>query len=379
MNIVFVSNQPFPFGMAGSKRIRLFAEHLAKNNSVKVIVAGKNNGSNAVKGVFKKVDFSFSKFNRIQTFLSFFRVKNILKQNIKTGEQNIIFLYDGIGLTNFLFAAIGKRMGYKIVTDVVEDYSLHSEDLSFLLSCLYKINTFFEKRISKFADGVVVISNRLQKKILNLNVKKANLCLITISAENCNSDFIKDTSDPSMFTFIYSGSYGNKDGLEFLIQAFKLFSQKKENVQLLLAGKINSKTAALINDQRNIKYVGLIPDDNYYRFLETADVLLMTRIDTGYAHSGFPFKLGEYLATGKPVIATKVSDVEVYLKDKEDILLAEPSNKASLESMFDFAYNNRDTILEIGKRGKAKCEVFFNPLVNGNKLEIFLSEICNAN
>ena len=46
MNILFISSQPFPYGMAGSKRIRLFAEFLAKNNIVKVLIIGKNNDRN---------------------------------------------------------------------------------------------------------------------------------------------------------------------------------------------------------------------------------------------------------------------------------------------------------------------------------------------
>ena len=73
----------------------------------------------------------------------------------------------------------------------------------------------------------------------------------------------------------------------------------------------NSFYNKLPTSQQNSKiiYFGLIPDDDYYQFLKDADVLLMTRIDSPYANSGFPFKLGEYLATGNAVI-----DISTMLK-----------------------------------------------------------------
>ena len=43
---------------------------------------------------------------------------------------------------------------------------------------------------------------------------------------------------------------------------------------------------------------GFLLEDEYYKILPHSDVLLMTRINSKYANAGFPFKLGEYLASG---------------------------------------------------------------------------------
>jgi glycosyltransferase involved in cell wall biosynthesis len=50
----------------------------------------------------------------------------------------------------------------------------------------------------------------------------------------------------------------------------------------------------------------------------------MTRVGSGYANAGFPFKLGEFLATGNPVITTNVSDVSVYLENYKDCIIVTP-------------------------------------------------------
>lgn len=43
----------------------------------------------------------------------------------------------------------------------------------------------------------------------------------------------------------------------------------------------------------------------------------MCRNLSEYANASFPFNLGEYLAIGNPVIATKVSDIEMCLTDED--------------------------------------------------------------
>lgn len=184
MNIIFVSSQHYPHGMAGSKRIMLFAEFLAKDNNVKVIISGSSNGHNKNSGNEKNVNYEFNKFSRIQTFTSSARIKKILAVNFKPDAKNILFLYDGIGLTNFLYAKHGKKLGYKVLTDVVEDYSKHKEKTGLLLTILHKVNFYFEKRTFELADGVIVLSKRLFSKFNAINKENKPLALITVSAEN---------------------------------------------------------------------------------------------------------------------------------------------------------------------------------------------------
>ncbi|MGZ3882629.1 MAG: glycosyltransferase [Bacteroidia bacterium] len=371
MNIVFVSGQPFPYGMAGSKRIRLFAEYLSVNHTVSVLIAGSSNGRNPSEGEKDKVKFKFYSYTRRQSIFALRKTRKILSINYKKDVKNILFIYDGIGLTTRLFAAAGRRMGYKIVTDVVEDYSLHEENTGLLLSALHKINTLFEKKTGRFADGVITLSSRLEKKFSSLMAAQP-VVLIPVSAENLGIAVGGSATANLQFTFLYSGSYGNKDGVDILIEAFSRLSADRNDVRLVLAGRISKITEQQIQNKKNIEYAGMIPDESYYAFLGKADVLLMTRVNTPYANSGFPFKLGEYLATGRPVIATTVSDVELYLKDRQSVIFAKPSDVTSLYEALRFAVNNKAQLQEIGKKGKEACALFFNPEVNGKKLEEFL-------
>jgi len=357
--------------MAASKRIRLFAEYLAKRNQVKVFITGRNNDRNDNYGVKKRVEWNFVKFNRIEYFLNIFKIHSILKNNFLRREKNIILLYDGIGLTNFVFAILGRKMGYNIFTDIVEDYSLHEENTGFLLSALHKINILVDKKTSYFVDGIIVITKRLFEKYLKLYILKNNMILIPVSAENLLIDLQKN-SYPENYRLMYSGSFGNKDGVDILIKAFKEISKIYPSIELILTGKINDTTKKLIKDIPQIKFIGLISDKEYYQFLKNADVLMMTRINSPYANTGFPFKLGEYLATGNPVISTDVSDICLYLEDRRDVILANPSDVLSLVNSIRFVLENKDKAIKIGENGYNKCMAYFNPITNGKNLELFL-------
>jgi glycosyltransferase involved in cell wall biosynthesis len=376
MNILFISFQPYPFGMAGSKRVRLFAENLAINNDVKVLVIGKSNGGNVSQGELNNVSYKLFSLSRVQRLTGRSKVSEMLKSEYKAGAKNVMIIYDGIGLMNFIFAKKGRKLGYKIVADIVEDYNVHQENTGMLLGLLHRVNALFEKNISNLADGVVVISNRLRNKFEKLGVKPERIERITICAENIDLTQKETSQNKTSYTFLYSGSYANRDGIDLVINAFKKLSQKRQNVVLVLGGKINDTIKEMIKIEASIKYVGMVSDNEYYGFLNSADALLVTRVNSDYANAGFPFKLGEYLATGKPVIISPVSDIRDYLIDREDVIMTDIANEDSLIKDMEYIIDNPVEAAKIGQSGLNKCKQYFNPKTNSEKLEVFLNKIC---
>ncbi len=56
------------------------------------------------------------------------------------------------------------------------------------------------------------------------------------------------------------------------------------------------------------------------------------RISGIHADSGFPTKIGEYFAAKKPVVATKVGDLQFYFKNEHELIFAEPNDPKSIAS-----------------------------------------------
>jgi len=62
------------------------------------------------------------------------------------------------------------------------------------------------------------------------------------------------------------------------------------------------------------------------RVLATADILLLPRAKGEFSDAGFPNKLGEYLASGRPVVVTGVGEIPLHLVDERDALIVQPED-----------------------------------------------------
>ena len=51
-----------------------------------------------------------------------------------------------------------------------------------------------------------------------------------------------------------------------------------------------------------IIFKGFLPVKEYFNTINECDILCVTRSGSKLANNGFPFKLGEFLATGKAVL-----------------------------------------------------------------------------
>jgi len=383
LNIVFTGEFTYPDGMAGTKRIQHFLDFLSVENNVKVFLFRQKHDVNTIKidgqkgnVVYRIVGSNLGKSLKIIYLLPVaLMLSCITLSKWKTKKtKNILYVYNGITLENIFFVLFAKMIGYRIIVEYVEDFRQFAGHLSFGLAIKNKSNVFFERFLPYTAKGIVVISTYLQNKY---NKYSAKIPLIHIPISSyVTLNVSKNTTFNSPVKIVYSGSFGAKDGLDTLIFAFDEFSQSNSNCQLLLSGK--TKDTSLVRkycENPHVKYIGYVPDEEFDSFLAQADILCMTRNKMQFANAGFPFKLGEYLATGKPVIASKVSDVELYIENGKDAVLVEPEQPAQIVDALNFLVNNPDKAFEIGKNGQQKCILHFNPAENAKKLNEFLHSI----
>jgi glycosyltransferase involved in cell wall biosynthesis len=159
---------------------------------------------------------------------------------------------------------------------------------------------------------------------------------------------------------------GNKDGLENLIGAMALVNNKAENIRLQLVGaapaadlaKLRKQVAALNLDSA-ITFLGKRPTDEIPFILRNSDLLVLARPNNKQAQAGFPTKLGEYLASGKPVVITTTGEIPKYLKDKESAYLSKPDDIHDFAERIIYALSDKNAET-IGKRGYQIANNYFN-------------------
>jgi glycosyltransferase involved in cell wall biosynthesis len=353
--------------------------------SIRVIVLTQSSKANVLNGNYENVPYEtvMGDLLRLRMALLFpvlcLKARHALKLAYRPGWDNIIYNYGPLNLFNVGALFYAHDLGYKIVFDIVEDYDvamvisrslLHRTKMA-VIQCL-------KWRIRHLASGIIVIGSHLKTKYRGLTHGATPIHYRAISV-----DFSCFAAAPRPFgqivTLFYAGSFGKKDGLPVLLDAFDGVAARHANVRLALTGKGSDEmmhsTLARIDVspfKDRIGYMGYLDDAAYYAELNAADILCATRIGSDYAQAGFPFKLGEFLATGKPVIASNVSDIANVLRDREEALLVEPGNPNSIENAVEYLLNNPEIASKIGKHGREKSHRLFDCRVQSQALLDFL-------
>ena len=96
------------------------------------------------------------------------------------------------------------------------------------------------------------------------------------------------------------------------------------------------------------------------KILSLSHILVLSRTKNKRSEGGFPTKLGEYLASGKPVITTNVGEISDYLTDKVNAFIVEPNNVEAFANCLLYVANHYDEAIKVGLEGKKLAESVFN-------------------
>ncbi len=403
-NIILLTDSEFPEGMAATAHIMLMAKGLIKNNVyVLLAIPSKSfNGSDPSypkdEGVFDSIPYKF--FNNHGESTDSFSLKSLknnidiakfLKKRKKQGYKDIIVSYSNnflkyfpIFLTCYYYKIplfpweVEKRISYKDNRNIKQ--RLHYIG--------YKISDII---LPKISTGFIVISSFLQKYYsTKINTDKIHISPILID-ENDSKNIIKLDDDNIIKKYfdekkgkyniiVYSGSFGEKDGFPYILNAFEKLLLHHSMSLLVTTGKPSKynpieNILEIINELGiidNFKYLGLV-NRNELKFInQNADLLLVCRSNSEFANHGFPWKLGEYLMTKNPIIATKVGDIETYLQDNKEIFLAEPENAESIANKMIQVFDDYDKAKEIANNGYLKALEVFDYVKNSKELIKFI-------
>jgi glycosyltransferase involved in cell wall biosynthesis len=377
-NVIFMGNFTYPHGMADAKRIQHFIDYLVEHAVSAQVLLLRQGGvrvpAQSRQGSHKGVQYrTIGDDIKLDLFLPFALLKYLLQgistlRSWKGGDKNILYCYSGLSLENILFVLFARMTGYLVVLDIVEDNTFIKEKLHLLGKLKWWSGELLEKQIPRFADALVVISSYLERLYQKEVGTSLPICLIPICAR-CQKRPEKQRTGAEL-KFVYSGSFAKKDGVEVLIEAFEQVHSELGNCVLMLTGTGANlpQYQTRIAGHPAIRYLGYLEDAQFQQFLQQADVLCITRTGSTYANAGFPFKLGEYLATGNPVLVSDVGDVASYLQNMKDAIIVQPDDVTAVKKAMEFCIRNPEEAAQIGLNGQLKCKEHFDPSVNGRKL-----------
>ncbi len=112
--------------------------------------------------------------------------------------------------------------------------------------------------------------------------------------------------DPEQQVLLYSGNFASYQGIDLLLDAFRLAHVRKPRLMLVCVGATgHERTKALSSMSADVashvRVVPRRPRKEIPLYLDLADCLVSPRAETG----NLPLKIFEYMASGTPIVATR--------------------------------------------------------------------------
>lgn len=104
--------------------------------------------------------------------------------------------------------------------------------------------------------------------------------------------------------------------------------------------------------------------------------LLLPMTDEPRSFARCPTKLGEYLASGRPVVATKIGELGVLLSDGENAFLAEPGSVSSFADAVLTALRDPQRARAVGRGGRVLAEHVLDYRCHSEALHTFFTTVC---
>lgn len=390
MNIAIICGYPIPYGMAATTRINAYSKGLveegAKVDVWSFIPTGDKYNEELSDSVtidnihyqysFRRKKFSNKIAHAIEIIFSIFSLLVKIHCRRKQYDSIIVstdnpFILSAISIATrkkcplfFIFdeypTPIRKKLKEKIPHWKCRFYKYALKNYSGYISMTEKLLQFYQAICE---HPGVIISNIIDTTRFPANLqtaKEKTLNTVNISYVG-NMELTKDNVDNIIIAL---SKAKNKDRCHLF-----LFGVPTQQDKLFL-----QKTIEKNELQKQVSF-NFIPSQHIPRALQEADILVSSQPDTKRAEGGFPTKLGEYLASGKPTLLTDVGEISKQFTHKKHLFFAKPNNPIDYAEKIDFIIDHYEYALEIAQFGKQYISENFSHRKAGKEIINFINNI----
>jgi glycosyltransferase involved in cell wall biosynthesis len=161
--------------------------------------------------------------------------------------------------------------------------------------------------------------------------------------------------DPCKNYVGFIGTIFKHSGLDVLISCAKQILCKISDAEFLIFGDGPQK-ASLIEETKNsgldhkFKFFGQIDYQNIPIFLGATDICVAPFLETSDTNSAT--KIFDYLACGKPVVASNIENKENIFAESKTVYFVKPGDPDMLAEAIVHLLKNKEFANELGKKGR---------------------------
>lgn len=299
-----------------------------------------------------------------------------LSGNVQTHVVNLKKVSE-VGLPRFLFtcAALFFKLLYLIKKEKIDIVYIRSSMFDFIgvlagvllgRPAILEVNAPYWASFSiKWSDAIVTSSKViLHESVYGEKVGDDKFCdkvLETMWGANINafnpkvdgSRIRKKYEFADCPVVVYAGGFSPWNGLENLLKASIEVLKEVPKAKFLLVGGIGSdfrRICSLAQDydlMRAFTFAGEVEYGEVPLYVATADVCvapysLKGRMMRKYGLFGAPLKIFEYMAAGKPIVATDIGNIKNIIKNGKSGLLVKPDDPKGLADAIILLIRDKD-------------------------------------
>jgi len=263
-----------------------------------------------------------------------------------------------------------KPLLYYDMHSILSEQMQNKGYYSIFLNTLCK---YIENYAYKDSDRLLMISPSFKDRLAKFNQDYKSLFIPDIPAlkeETIDQELYNDLKGKIKedTVFLYMGNLEKYQGVDLLIQAFKIVEESVDNVALMIVGGRDKDFDTLreLIGKLEVKKVYIYsqqPLEKMPTYLKFSDIVISPRL----LGTNIPYKIYPYIRMGKPLIATNIPAHHLILENNKNALLCSVDSTDMANKML-LLMNDESLKERLGKGAKELFNSSFSPEIYKNKL-----------
>ena len=282
-----------------------------------------------------------------------------LESRVPLSPADVDLIYERFSLWSLTGALLAERFAVPWVLEV--NSPLVEEASRYRRIALAGIAAEIERFAIASADRVLCVSSVLCDRAARLrgNGEGVHLFPNSVDTDRFGGDGAsarRKTAAGTETVVIFTGSFKPWHGVQDLLEAFAVSLVGENRSRLMLVGDGPERArleqrAAQLNIASKVTFTGAVGHDEVPGLLSGADIAVAPYAPAGDFYFS-PMKVGEYLASGLPVVATDCGDLDPVLRDGEAALRVPPGDVPALAKALRRLADDAELRHRLGRAGR---------------------------
>ena len=218
------------------------------------------------------------------------------------------------------------------------------------------------KKMISEVDHVIAVVKEMKNRMISCHkISGSNISIVS----NTEPQSFKEISIfPEIleeykndFIVSYIGGFGPHRGVDTVIEGMQ-YLKDYANIKLLLVGKGPAVVMEMFhflikkhNLSNQVIMLGWQPSEKVSSFIEASNICLIPHHDNTHTSNTIPHKLFQYMAKGKPVLASSCAPLKRIVEQTKTGMVFESSNAKDFSQKIQSMYEQPDIMKTYGENG----------------------------